>query len=162
MSEKEEFSIVFETIEPGNRDACDFLSALHTQIFSGSFERPWSSQDFYEILAMPFTSIKLILVNDNCAGFVVYSIIQNEMELLSIGLLAEFRSQGIGKQSFRQLLSTPETQSARSIYLEVRSNNKNALTFYRHLGFESISKRPDYYHLTNGEKVDAVVMKIKR
>jgi ribosomal-protein-alanine acetyltransferase len=86
-------------------------------------------------------------------GFVVCRILDDkEGEVLSLVVDPPFRRRGIGKRLMLQVLG----RSRESWFLEVRQSNSPALILYRNLGFQEISRRPNYYQDT-GET--AVVMR---
>jgi ribosomal-protein-alanine acetyltransferase len=86
-------------------------------------------------------------------GFLVCRILDDkEGEVLSLVVDPPFRRRGIAKRLMLHVLSgSPE-----SWFLEVRQSNSPALILYEKLGFQEISRRPNYYQDT-GET--AVVMR---
>ena len=55
---------------------------------------------------------------------------------LGIGLLPEFRGQGIGRQLMRITIETAWQRGISRIELTVREHNANAIALYKSLGFE--------------------------
>lgn len=75
-------------------------------------------------------------------GFLVArTLAEREHELLNLAVAPEFRRQGIG----RALVTAWLEGAAGTVYLEVRPSNAAARLFYKHLGFEEVSIRPEYY-----------------
>jgi [ribosomal protein S18]-alanine N-acetyltransferase len=76
-------------------------------------------------------------------GFLVGRTLEpREHELLNLAVAPEFRRQGIG----RELVGAWLEGAPGSVYLEVRASNRAARLFYKSLGFEEVSTRPEYYH----------------
>lgn len=76
-------------------------------------------------------------------------IIDDEMEILSIGVHPNFRLQGLAK-----LLLKDRISKFKKVFLEVSSNNVNAIQLYKTLKFEQINFRKNYY-----QDSDALLMK---
>ena len=64
-----------------------------------------------------------------------------EYELLNLAVAPESRRQGIG----RELVAAWMERNPGTVFLEVRSSNTAARLFYKSLGFQEISTRPEYY-----------------
>ena len=64
-----------------------------------------------------------------------------EYEILNLAVAPDCRRQGVA----RSLVEAYLHQARGWIFLEVRSSNQAALWFYRSLGFEEVTTRPDYY-----------------
>lgn len=76
------------------------------------------------------------------AGFLVTRTLgPSESEILTLAVAPPFRRQGIA----RTLLETFLRRVQGTVYLEVRASNQTAQKFYKSLGFESITERPEYY-----------------
>jgi ribosomal-protein-alanine acetyltransferase len=75
-------------------------------------------------------------------GFLVgRTLAEREHELLNLAVAPEFRRQGIG----RALVAAWLEGVSGTVYLEVRPSNTAARLFYKYLGFEEVSIRPEYY-----------------
>lgn len=73
-------------------------------------------------------------------------------------MLTPFRRRGIGDSLLSHALSEAASLGAVSAYLEVRTQNHNAISLYRAKDFQEIGIRKAYYHDT-GE--DALVMRLE-
>ena len=78
-------------------------------------------------------------------AFALGRVVADEGELYQIGVLPEFRRQGIAERMLRELLSQMEKRGAAQCFLEVRSKNGSAAALYEKCGFEKISVRRGYY-----------------
>jgi ribosomal-protein-alanine N-acetyltransferase len=76
------------------------------------------------------------------AGFLVgRTLAAGEHELLNLAVAPDFRRQGIG----RSLVNAYLEASTGAVFLEVRPSNTAARIFYKSLGFEEVTVRPQYY-----------------
>jgi len=78
-------------------------------------------------------------------GYIIYWLIQDEMQVNNIAVRADFRGQGIGEAVMRLVLDNAALAGVRSVSLEVRVSNMPARSLYRKLGFEPIGLRKEYY-----------------
>lgn len=80
------------------------------------------------------------------------------MYIITLGVLAPFRSMGLGSQLLRRSLevvqeSVPEVKS---VELHVQINNDGAIAFYQKYGFQVVETIKDYY--VRVEPRDAVLL----
>lgn len=79
------------------------------------------------------------------AGFLVARQILDEIEILNMAVLPEFRRQRIGSKLFSAALENACKQGVAKAYLEVRASNSPAIAFYKRHGFMSLGRRAQYY-----------------
>lgn len=68
--------------------------------------------------------------------------IQNDTsaELEKIYVLPEYKGKGIGKSALKEIIKRTTARGIKNIYLGVIDTNKDAIAFYKKLGFEYHSK----------------------
>ncbi|MBI4412733.1 MAG: ribosomal protein S18-alanine N-acetyltransferase [Deltaproteobacteria bacterium] len=88
-------------------------------------------------------------------GYIIFWLVLDEVHLISIAVHPEYRRRKIASKLFQFMLDYVKP-GPKSVYLEVRPSNEDALDFYRKMGFEETGLRKKYY--PNGE--DAVLMKL--
>jgi ribosomal-protein-alanine N-acetyltransferase len=69
--------------------------------------------------------------------------------IISIAVKKEWRRRGIGRKLIEKLLENFKKEGAKIVFLHVREENKEAINFYRALGFKIIELVENYY--SNGE-----------
>jgi ribosomal-protein-alanine N-acetyltransferase len=75
-------------------------------------------------------------------GFLVtQAVAADEVEILNLAVAPEFRRRGIARALLAPLLEGVHG----AVFLEVRESNSAARNLYKSIGFEEISRRPDYY-----------------
>ncbi|NOZ12259.1 MAG: ribosomal protein S18-alanine N-acetyltransferase [Acidobacteria bacterium] len=143
-------SIVIRPVEAVSRNTLKQL----LKIEHACFPDPWSPAMF------TVSGTEGIILAENpdgtAVGFACFQYFLNECHILNIAVLPEFRKQGIGQQLMEWMLT--ELKNAQEFYLEVRENNRAAISLYQALGFQPIGKRRSYYQ--DGET--AIVMHKKK
>lgn len=79
-----------------------------------------------------------------------------EIELLSIGVLQEFRGQKIAYKLMQSLIDFAKQNNKEKIFLEVRKSNLPAINLYTKCNFKPIYERKNYYQGTE----DAIIMEL--
>ena len=120
------------------------LSNLHKKCFP---KKPWSPDDFRDLKKSGCE----IIMSQN--GFIVYRIIVDEAEIITIGVNPEMRRQGIASAMIGIIEKTIKNQGVKKIFLEVAANNIPAQKLYENHGFNRIGLRPKYY-----DGIDAILM----
>ena len=122
----------------------DELANLHKKCFPN---KPWSADDFRELKQSGCE----IIMSEN--GFIVYRIVVDEAEIITIGVNPEKRRLGIAAAMIGIIEKNIKSQGVNKIFLEVASTNVPAQKLYENAGFKSIGLRPKYY-----DGVDAILM----
>lgn len=93
--------------------------------------------------------------NNNILGFITFDLLQDRSEILDIIVHINHRKQGIGQKLLDSSLNTMLKNNIKSISLEVKVNNKEAISFYKKNNFEITTTRKQYYE---SKTVDAYLM----
>lgn len=91
-------------------------------------------------------SFDLVLLEDEPVGRLYVDRRDDEIRVIDIALLEEFRCLGIGGRLLRTLIAEAET-GGRFLGLHVEKNNP-VLDFYRRLGFQEVVDRGVYLYMT--------------
>lgn len=142
------------SIEPGAAVHVTLLAVLHQQCFKD----PWSAEAISTLLATPGTLAFLATEGktDQPVGFVLARIVVDEGEILSIGVLGQARSRGIGAALIAQVA---HVDGLGALFLDVAADNESALRLYAKEGFEVVGRRAGYYARGSGARVDSLTMK---
>ncbi len=122
----------------------DKLSNLHRKCFPN---KPWSANDFRDLKK---SGCEIIMSNN---GFIVYRIVADEAEIITIGVAPEIRRSGVASAMLAIIENSIKNQGVKKIFLEVASTNKPAKKLYENNGYKSVGLRPKYY-----DGVDAIIM----
>jgi ribosomal-protein-alanine N-acetyltransferase len=79
--------------------------------------------------------------------------------LLLLAVDPVFRGRGLGTLLLEHLIGAARSNGSDRIFLEMRRDNP-AEQLYRNLGFAPVGKRPNYYRMLNGTRVDAITFAI--
>ena len=100
-----------------------------------------------------FKFIKLVL-EMQIIGFLQFFLNESDCDIISIGVIQKFQKMGHGKLLVEHLKSL----NLKNIFVEVSTNNINAIMFYYSLNFLKIGLRKNYY---NKQRSDAILLKLE-
>jgi ribosomal-protein-alanine N-acetyltransferase len=127
------------------------------RIERNSFAAPWTRRSFEETISSPLSRSFVLTKSGLLIGYILLYIIHDEGHILNIALDPECRRRGHGSKLVALALGRAQAWGATEFFLEVREQNKGAISLYRAFGFEVIGRRKRYYPETNE---DALVMKL--
>jgi len=123
------------------------LANLHKQCFP---HRPWSAADFADLKKSGCD----IIASQN--GFIVYRVVADEAEIITIGVAPTARRGGIAAAMLAIAEADAKKRGAVKMFLEVAENNDAARNLYKSNQYTEIGRRPKYY-----DGVDAILMEKK-
>lgn len=132
-------------------DISDALIIAHE-----SFPLPWSLKSFLDELNNPKSILKVAEVDEEVIGYVVFRIVLDEAELLSIAVKPKFRNKGIAMALLSATINELKNR-VKTCYLEVRASNQPAINLYKKFGFKFCSIRKNYYVMP---EEDALLMRL--
>jgi ribosomal-protein-alanine N-acetyltransferase len=91
-------------------------------------------------------------------AFILARAVADEAEVLTLAVDPPHRRSGIGRVLVEAVALNAAAAGARSLFLEVASDNDAALGLYRAAGFSPVGQRPAYYRRGAGA-VDALVLR---
>ncbi len=123
------------------------LAKLHGECFP---HKPWTADDFRGLK----NSGCEIMASTN--GFIVWRVVADESEIITIGVAPDARGGGIGLAMLTLAEMDAQKNGATRMFLEVAENNTHARKMYDTAGYKIIGRRPKYY-----DGVDAILMEKK-
>jgi ribosomal-protein-alanine N-acetyltransferase len=124
----------------------DALAALH----AASFPDAWNAAAIDALLATPGT---FAYAHDD--GFVLARAAGGEAEILTLAVAPAARGKGLGRRLLQAAIKQAHALGARTMFLEVGTDNPAALALYAGLGFAKVGTRKGYY---SGK--DALVLRL--
>jgi len=121
----------------------EVLAQMHCQCF----DTYWDEAQFIQLLSLPTTHGFMC----EC-GFILFSKVLDEVEILTFCVLPQSRCMGIGRLLLMQLMEWAKAHHMNRIFLEVSEENWPARHLYEQVGFTFLSKRPRYYQTPDGFK----------
>jgi ribosomal-protein-alanine N-acetyltransferase len=105
----------------------------------------WGRTSVLEELGRPGSISLAASEGDNLVGWCTARFFEDEAELLKIGVLPTCRRLGCGTRLMSEVQRRLQDLGVERIYLEVRSENEAAVSFYARLGFTPAARRIRYY-----------------
>lgn len=124
----------------------DYLERVHT-LDNDVFDSEKYSLD---LLKKSFDNESEVVIvaedNNKLIGYILFSFVLDEAELLKIGVLESHQRCGVGKNLHAKMEDYLREQNVKNIFLEVRIDNKKAINFYEKNGYEKVTIRENYYN----------------
>ena len=121
------------------------LEDLHRQCFP---HKPWNATEFADLKKSGCD----IIASQN--GFIVYRVVSDEAEIITIGVAPDARRSGIAAAMLAIAESDASKRGATKMFLEVAADNAPARALYKAGGYIEVGTRPKYY-----DGVDAIMMR---
>ena len=129
-----------------------FFAPIAATLHQACFDQGWTEKEFQKLLALPTS--RLWMTEE---GFLLCSEVADEMEILTICVLPEFRRQHIAQDLLHELFQYALAQGIKHIFLEVAEDNEAAQKLYIKAGFTQTGRREKYYARKSGA-VDALCL----
>jgi ribosomal-protein-alanine N-acetyltransferase len=133
------------------------IEAVHA-IEAAVFEvDPWSAEQFWGELAQPTREYVVAEDSGVIIGYAGAYLLPPDADVQTIAVSGAAQGRGVGRLLLEELITIAVRNKCSQLLLEVRSDNASALGMYERFGFESISKRRDYY----ASGIDALIMRLR-
>ena len=110
-----------------------------------------------EMIDNPFVRYYAYCSNNEFIGFISYSVMYERAELNYIYVKPDYRGTEVASLLIEDMFCKCHDCGVKSITLEVRESNIAAISLYNKFGFETISKRANYYHNEDGLLMEKVL-----
>jgi ribosomal-protein-alanine N-acetyltransferase len=117
--------------------AAEPLALLHAACFP---EDPWDAEALHRILALSGGFGFVAWEADTPVGFALARDLGNECEILSIGVLPDFRRGGVGRALLRAVIGEAARQGLPSV--GSKPDNAAGRGLYADAGFVMVGRRP--------------------
>ena len=121
---------------------------------------PWSRQVFVSTMLEGHECWVARDARDEIVGYFVLMPVMDEAHLLTIAVRSDRQGRGLGRMLLEHVFELARENGFESILLEVRPSNANALKLYEGCGFKEIGRRKNYYQAADGQREDAIVMRL--
>jgi len=147
------------TVAVATEETASALAALHGQ----AFDAPWSPADIAVLMGSPGVfAFSASLGADSeareAAGFILCRVAADEAEVLTIAVAPAMRRRGVAGALLNQAMAAALAGGARTMFLEVATDNPGAEALYRAHGFGEVGRRPGYFSRPDGA-VAALIMR---
>lgn len=135
------------------------IVALGEKIFSNSWNEQMVATSIYGNFDTALIAAKpLENGEEQVVGYCIFTAPCEDCELLRIAVDRAYQRQGIARTLIQHMIAICHQKQGENIFLEVRESNDAAVSLYKSMGFEEISKRKGYY---KEPKEDALVMRLE-
>lgn len=97
-----------------------------------------------------FTNYFTYKLDNNYIAFINYDTIYERAELININVDKDYQNQKIATKLIEYMINDCIEKNIKSITLEVKETNENAIHLYTKLGFKQVGTRKGYYHGIDG------------
>lgn len=143
----------FVALQAGDVDAVLAIEA-------SAYPFPWVRQNFIDSLHSGYQAWTMRDSAGGLIGYFLMMIAVDEAHLLNITVALAHQGQGAGLRLLDRSAALARQLGMQSILLEVRPSNTRALAIYQRYGFLQIGLRKNYYPGPQGQREDAVVMRL--
>jgi len=126
----------------------DDLRPLGPEVFDGLVGMQFRAQSMSIRLDHPEADRKIVVVDDGPVGRLIVDDSGEQIEVLDVALLPEYRSQGIGTSLLRSVLAEAD-RMGRAIALHVEKRSR-AVHLYERLGFVISGDAGLYFEMCRG------------
>ena len=105
----------------------------------------WNQNQWEKELENVYVTAMGLYLNNTIIGICVFHKIFDEAEIRYLSVDPNYKRRGLGKKLIYDIFKECKNENIKRIFLEVSINNKQALSFYDYLGFETIGIRKKYY-----------------
>ncbi|WP_314129399.1 ribosomal protein S18-alanine N-acetyltransferase [Schaalia odontolytica] len=130
----------------------ELFAMLEAEVFA---EDPWTPYMIAEELASPASRYWIAAdVSGDVVGYGGAKVGGDQADVMTIGVRAHARGQGVGAAILDALLDWSREAGACEIFLDVRPSNDSAIRLYESRGFVEIGRRPRYFRNPVEEAVE--------
>ena len=120
---------------------------------------PWSVDDYLKEIQMKDSFQMVVKERGKIVGFLIARLITTlneisistdyeelfDVELYNLAVQTSVQGQGIGQRLFDAFISEINTSKVKTVWLEVRRSNLDAIRFYKKNGFRPVGERKNFY-----------------
>jgi ribosomal-protein-alanine N-acetyltransferase len=125
------------------------------KIERASFSTPWSETAFLSEIYNSYSITKVAVSENEVVGYICVNYLIDEGHILNLAVHPDLRRKGIATALIEKGLDELKERGCKSLSLEVRVSNHDAIQFYERFGFRTMGFRKDYYTYP---REDAVLM----
>lgn len=145
FSAEEQFRLMVDT-------DLDAVIAIEEKVYP----YPWTRGIFYDCLRIGYLC-RVLEKNGKLVAYSIMSVAVAESHLLTLVVAVDEQRKGYGKKMLNEMIQQAVSDTANTMYLEVRTSNKAAIQLYHQRGFNELGVRNNYYPAEHGRE-DALML----
>lgn len=126
------------------------------ELESSCFAYHWTREQFLMGLERGAFVVYGIRIGKRLGGYIAFSLIADEMEILNLAVHPDFRKRKLGTSLLKHSFGVCKDEGIEKSFLDVKVTNTPAIELYRKFGYEQIGVRKKYYPDT---KEDALLFR---
>jgi ribosomal protein S18 acetylase RimI-like enzyme len=115
------------------------------QILFSSWGVEWQDEDLLHIILEPTAFTEVFEINDQIIAYYSVDVRNDNLFINSIQVHREYQKRGLGREMMGRIELIARTRKLKAIELWVQVTNRAALSFYRHMGYRTISRQGNNY-----------------
>ncbi len=135
-------------------DDAEALHALHR----AAFEQPWSAAEIERLMRI-MGGFAVLAEGEAAQGFILARTVADEAEILTLAVAPAFRRKGVGRALVEAAAAEAQRRGAKTLFLEVATDNPGAIALYEDAGFSRAGLRRAYYARPGARPADALVLR---
>lgn len=120
---------------------------------------PWTQGNFADALGAGYLAF-VLRSDEGPVAYAVMMMVLDEAHLLNLSVVRSMQNRGYGLILLMRLFDVARRCGAGQLFLEVRPSNVAALNLYRKAGCVAVGRRKRYYPAADGEREDAILMRM--
>ena len=136
------------------KDDFDEVLAIEERVYS----HPWTKGNFEDSLSEGYCARLLRDAGGRLLGYFLTMTVLDESHLLNLSVDADAQHHGYGQRLMHEAVNLARQHELKTMLLEVRVSNRQAIAFYSRFGFREIGRRKNYYPVGPTEREDAIMM----
>ena len=122
------------------------------------FSTPFKEKDFLSIYESEISSVLVAKSGDTVLGYVSFTVIIDECQIINFATKNEFKRHGVGKSVMKSLIAHCKELGVTKYFLEVRVSNQAAISLYEKFGFVRVGISKGHF---SAPREDAVLMNLE-
>lgn len=119
-----------------------------------SFVSKWTIDDFiYELIINTKATYFIYKIGNSIVAYIGIWILDDEIHISNLAVDPLFRRRGIARKLINRIIKEAYRVNIKTVSLEVRISNINAINLYENMDFEKNSILKDYYKVEDGVRM---------
>ena len=121
-------------------------------------EAAWDALAIKQFLEQASTHALGGFLGDRLLSFALLQVAVDTVEILTLATVPDHQREGLAEKLLRFYEAQSPADRAQTWLLDVAEDNRNAIAFYKKLGFQVDGRRREYYKRLEGQRIDAILM----